>query len=292
MVGTRTRGIWLTVIASVLFGVNGSVAADLLGSLPAGNTAQIRSVLAALVLGALAYRRKATRHGGHLLGLAGLGVVLATVTVTFFIAIDRLGVGPGVTIQFTGPILVLAWLRLVRRHPVPGSAWAAAVVALAGVALVSSAWEAGAIDPLGLAAAAVASITFAAYLLGSGYLGRFLPALSVAAYGFAFSALLLLVVFPVRLPPTDVKVLVELGWLVILGTVVPFLLEVGALRLTDAGTVGVVATLEPVVAASTAWIWLGQQLSIWQVIGGVIVVVAIAVVQYFTGGEGEPTPIG
>jgi len=291
MVGTSTRGIWLTVVASVLFGVNGSVAADLLGSLPAGNTAQIRSVLAALVLGALAYRRKATRHGGRLLGLAGLGVVLATVTVSFFIAIDRLGVGPGVTIQFTGPILVLGWLRLVRRQAVPVSAWAAAVVALVGVALVSRVWDAGALDPRGLAAAAVASITFAAYLLGSGYLGRFLPTLSVAAYGFAFSALCLLVVFPIRLPPTDTKVLLELGWLVILGTVVPFLLEVDALKLTDAGTVGVVATLEPVVAAATAWIWLGQKLTFWQVVGGAIVVVAIAVVQYFTGGEGEPTPI-
>lgn len=280
------------MVASVLFGVNGSVAADLLESMPAGNTAQIRSVLAALVLGALAYRRGATRHGGRLLGLAGLGVVLATVTVSFFIAIDRLGVGPGVTIQFTGPILVLAWLRLVRRQVVPASAWAAALVALAGVALVSRLWDAGALDPAGLAAAAVASIMFAAYLLGSGYLGRFLPTLSVAAYGFAFSALCLLVVFPVRLPPTDTKVLLELGWLVILGTVVPFLLEVGALKLTDAGTVGVVATLEPVVAAATAWIWLGQQLTFWQVVGGVIVVVAIAVVQYFTGGEGEPTPIG
>jgi drug/metabolite transporter (DMT)-like permease len=282
----------LTVVAAVLFGVNGSVAADLLVSLPAGNTAQIRSVLAALVLGGLAYRRRATRHDGHLFGLAGLGLVLAAVTVSFFIAIDRLGVGPGVTIQFTGPILVLAWLRLVRHQTVPGSAWAAAVVALIGVGMVSSVWDAGALDPTGLAAAAVASITFAAYLLGSGYLGRFLPTLSVAAYGFAFSALCLLVVFPVRLPPTDAKVLVELGWLVILGTVVPFLLEVGALKLTDAGTVGVVATLEPVVAAAAAWIWLEQRLTAWQVVGGVIVVAAIAVVQYFTGGEGEPTPIG
>lgn len=292
MVDTRTRGIWLTAIASLLFGVNGAVAADLLEALPPGNTAQIRSVLAALILGGLAYRRRATRHGGHLLGLAGLGFVLATVTVSFFIAIDRLGVGPGVTIQFTGPILVLAWLRFVRHRTVPASAWAAALVALIGVALVSRVWDADALDPTGLAAGAVASITFAAYLLGSGYLGRFLPTLSVAAYGFAFSALFLLVVFPVRLPPTDTKVLLELAWLLILGTVVPFLLEVEALKMTDAGTVGVVATLEPVVAAAVAWAWLGQRLTTWQVVGGFVVVGAIAVVQRFTAGEGEPTPIG
>jgi drug/metabolite transporter (DMT)-like permease len=79
---------------------------------------------------------------------------------------------------------------------------------------------------------------------------------------------------------------------VVLGTIVPFLLEVNALRLTDAGTVGVVATLEPVIAAVVAWIWLEQRLTTWQVLGCVIVVAAIAVVQYFTGGEGEPSPIG
>jgi drug/metabolite transporter (DMT)-like permease len=74
--------------------------------------------------------------------------------------------------------------------------------------------------------------------------------------------------------------------------VVPFLLEVEALKLTDAGTVGVVATVEPVVATAVAWVWLGQQLSGWQVVGGLVVVLAIAVVQRFTGGEGEPSPIG
>jgi drug/metabolite transporter (DMT)-like permease len=291
MASTKGRGIWLTVIASVLFGVNGSVAADLLGSFPAGNTAQVRSILAALVLGGLAYRSRATRHGGHLIGLAALGIALAAVTVSFFVAIDRLGVGPGVTIQFTGPILVLAWQRLVRRQAVPGSAWGAATVALVGVAVVSRVWEAETLDPGGLAAAGVAAVMFAAYLLGSGYLGRFLPTLSVAAYGFAFSALSLLAVFPVTLPPAEPRVLVEIGWLVILGTVVPFLLEVEALKLTDAGTVGIVATLEPVVATVVAWAWLGQLLTGWQIAGAATVVIAIAIVQYFTGGEGEPTPI-
>jgi drug/metabolite transporter (DMT)-like permease len=292
MPGTRTKGIWLTASASLLFGVNGSVAADLMESIPAGNTAQIRSVAAALILGGLAYRRRATGHGGHLLGLAGLGVVLAAVTVSFFIAIDRLGVGPGVTIQFTGPVLVLAWLRLVRHQPIPGSAWAAALVALIGVGLVSRVWDAGSLDGSGLVAGAIAAVTFAGYLLGSGYLGRRLPTLSVAAYGFGFSALCLLVVFPVMVPPANPGLLIELGWLVVLGTIVPFLLEVNALKLTDTGTVGVVATLEPVIAAIVAWIWLGQRLTALQMLGGLLVVAAIAVVQYFTGGEGEPTPIG
>jgi drug/metabolite transporter (DMT)-like permease len=156
--------------------------------------------------------------------------------------------------------------------------------------MVSRIWEANRLDPVGLAAAVVAAITFAAYLLGSGSLGRTLPTITIAAYGFAFSALLLLVAFPVVLPPAEPVVLIELGWLVLLGTVVPFLLEVAALRLAGAGTVGVVASLEPVVAAAAAWVWLDQRLVPTQIAGGLIVVGAVAVVQRFTGAE--PTPVG
>jgi drug/metabolite transporter (DMT)-like permease len=286
----RRRGVLLTALASFLFGVNGAVAADLLASMPAGNTAQIRSVLAALVLGAMAYRRRQMRHNRRLLQLAGLGVVLAAVSVSFFVAISRLGVGPGVTIQFTGPLLVLAWLRMVEHRRVPRSAWIAAAIALVGVALVSGAWETDRLDPMGLLAAGIASITFAAYLIGSGHLSGYLPTLTIAAYGFGFSALLLLIVFPVRLPPLEPLVIAELAWLVVLGTVAPFLLEVAALRMIDAGTVGVVATLEPAIAGAAAWIWLGQRLDLVQVFGGLMVVVAVAVVQRFTGAE--PTPVG
>ncbi|MDP3983434.1 MAG: EamA family transporter [Acidimicrobiia bacterium] len=279
----------MTGLAALLFGVNGSVAADLLGSIPPTNAAQIRSILAALILGALAYRRRATRHGGRLLPLAALGVILATVTVSFFAAISRLGVGPGVTIQFTGPVLVLAWMRWVGKQPVPRVAWWAAAAALGGVGLISRAWEVDQLDLVGLGAALLASVTFAAYLILSGHLGRVLPAVSVTAYGFAFSALALLLVVPVRLPSPEPVILSELAWLVIMGTVVPFSLEVAALRRVDAGTVGVVATLEPVVGAAVAWGWLGQVLDGWQVAGGLIVVAAVAIVQRFKGGE--PTPI-
>jgi len=279
----------MTALAALLFGVNGAIAADLLTAVPPANTAQIRSILAALILGGLAYRRRATRHGGRLLALMALGVILATVTVSFFAAISRLGVGPGVTIQFTGPVLVLAWLRLISKRAVPPRAWLAAVGALIGVALISRVWETDRLDLVGLGAALLASVTFAAYLILSGFLGRFLPAVTVTAYGFGFAALALLASVPVRLPPGDPVVVAELIWLVTLGTVAPFLLEVGALKRVDAGTVGVVATLEPVIAAGTAWLWLGQMLDLWQVIGGLVVVTAVAVVQRYTGGE--PTPI-
>lgn len=279
---TSSRGIWLTVLAAFLFGVNGAVAGDLVSVLEPGNVAQIRAVLAALILGLLAYQRKMVSTGGRLLALIGFGVNLAVVSLAFFIAIERLGVGPGVTIQFSGPVLVLIWLRLVEKRHVPPMAWTAAVVALVGVGLVSQAWRAVDLDPVGLTAAGVAALSFAIYIILSGWLGRRLPALTTAAYGFAFSALILLAVFPIELPPAHPKMLAELAYLVALGTVAPFLLEVEALRIADPASVGVAATLEPVVAAAAAWFFLGQGLGELQIVGAGLVVGAVALIQRFS----------
>lgn len=276
------RGIAYTALAALLFGVNGAVAADLLMAIPAGTVAQIRSVLAALVLGLIAYRRRAVATNGRLLALVGFGLNLAVVSLSFLVAISRLGVGPGVTIQFSAPVLVLAWIRLVNKRRVPALAWVAALVALIGVALVSGAPNFGRLDSVGLLAAGIAALSFATYIILSGFLGRWLPTITIAAYGFSFSALFLLAAFKVALPPTEPRVLAGVVWLVILGTVVPFLLEVAALRLTDPGTVGVVATLEPAIAAAMAWWWLDQILTPLQVLGGVLVVGAVALIERYS----------
>jgi drug/metabolite transporter (DMT)-like permease len=276
------RGIVYTLVASTLFGVNGAVAGDLVKTIPPGNVAQIRSVLAALVLGAIAYRRRLTQARGRLLALAALGLTLATVTVSFFVAIDRLGVGPGVTIQFTGPVLVLGWQRLVEKRRVGPLAWAAALVALVGVGLVSRVGTGAPLDSVGLLAASVASITFAAYILLSSYLARSFSIITVAAYGFSFSALILLTAFPVVLPPNDPLVWLELAWLLILGTITPFLLEMAAVKIVDPGLVGVIATFEPVMAATAAWIGLGQRLTAGQIAGGLLVVMAVALIERYS----------
>ena len=258
------------------------MAADLVRAIPAGNVAQIRSVLAALVLGLIAYRRRAVATGGKLFALVGFGLNLTVVSFAFLVAISRLGVGPGVTIQFSAPVLVLAWMRAVNKHRVPARAWVAAMIALIGVGMVSGASNFGRLDPLGLLAAAIAALSFATHIILSGFLGRSLPTITIAAYGFSFSALFLLASFRAALPPPEPRVLAEVVWLVILGTVAPFLLEVAALRLTDPGTVGVVATLEPVVAAAAAWWWLDQILGPLQVLGGVLVVGAVALIERYS----------
>lgn len=284
------RGDLLALSSALLFGVSGTIAADAFDSFTPMQIAQFRSTVAAMLLGALAYRRKQTSTGGRLPALMLLGGFLAAVTISFYWAIERLGVGPGMTIQFLAPILVLFWMRFAQRRRVPGSAWAAAGIAVVGTALITRAWAFDQLDLVGVAAAFGSSVSFAGYLVTGEYLGRRVAGLAVGAYGFAFSALVLLIVAPVALPQGDLVGWSQLWWIAIGGTVVPFMMSFTALRVADPGRVGVVQSLEPAIGAGSAWIVLGQALSAVQVTGAVAVVTAVAVIQHLTSNIAPDTP--
>jgi drug/metabolite transporter (DMT)-like permease len=68
-------------------------------------------------------------------------------------------------------------------------------------------------------------------------------------------------------------------WLVLLGTILPFALSIGALRHLPATTVGIVATFEPVAASVVAWAWLNESLDPSQVVGGVVVLAGIVLAE-------------
>lgn len=271
----------MTLAAAVLFAVSAVVAADLFDSVTPARVAQGRSVFAAAVLAAVAYRRRALSGEGNIGGLVLLGANLAAITVTFYWAIERLGVGPGTTIQFTGPVLVMVWMRVVERRHVPAIAWAAGVAAVVGTALMTEAWQAD-LDLLGVAAGIGAAVTFATYLVLGERLGARLPSLTVITYGFIFSALIWVILVPPVVGDLTGGDWARLGFIGVVGTAGPFLLEVSALRRADPGSVGVVATAEPVVGAALAWVALSQVLTSLQVIGGVVTAVAVAAIHYLT----------
>jgi drug/metabolite transporter (DMT)-like permease len=217
--------------------------------------------------------------GGRLPQLALFGAVIAALTITFYWSIDRLGVGPGVTLQFTAPVPVLAWIRFVQRRQVPAKTWVAAGLAVGGTAVMLRAWDLESIDPLGLLAGLASMALYATYLLFGEHLGRRLPGLTIIAYGFAVSALIWVVVVPPSIIDASATVWFQIGWVGLMATALPFLLMMMALSRTDSGSVGVVATLEPVVAATAAWIFLGQSLSWAQAAGGTLVIGSLVVVQ-------------
>lgn len=291
------RGAAMALLAALLFGLNGTVSKLALSSgLVAGELMALRVTGAGVVLvvalaltrpGALVVRPREV-PGLLLYGLVGVSLV----QWSYFVAIARLPVGIALLIEFTAPLLVALWVRFVRREPVRRRIWAAVVLSLGGLALVGRIGPSGRLDRLGILAAAGAAVALAFYLLTSerALAGR--DAESLAAYGFLASSLVWLVLHPwwtfpfavLRGPaplPADsalaaVPVAALIGWIVLLGTVVPFLLTLRAIRHAGATRIALVGTSEPVVAGGVAWIVLGEALSGLQLAGVLVVVVGIA----------------
>jgi drug/metabolite transporter (DMT)-like permease len=182
----------------------------------------------------------------------------------------------------------------VRREPVRRRLWAALGLSLCGLVLVAQVWQGGgSLDPVGVAAGLGAALCLATYyLMGErGTAGRDPVALtcwsfvaaavfwSVAAPWWDFDAGVLAERVPVALGDLRLPLWVLVAWIVVLGAMVPFWLSIAALRHLSPTTAGLVATVEPVFASVVAWVWLGQRLSGWQVLGGAVVLVGIALAQ-------------
>jgi drug/metabolite transporter (DMT)-like permease len=213
------------------------------------------------------------------LGIAGL----AGVTATYFFAISRLDIGVALVIQYLGPLLLLLWLRVAHRRRLPRALWAAAALSLIGCFLVVEAWHPSSLDVLGLIAAFAAAVTFAIYLFTSEQAGHRYEPVTILVWGFGFASLFWLVVqppwsFPFDKFDTAGNLALGLG-VAVIGTLLPFICIVAALRHVPASRAAVVATLEPVLAAIIAWPVLGQTLDGWQILGGLLVVAAVVWVQ-------------
>ncbi len=276
-------GLTLALIAALVFGVSGAVAGGLFDELSPTRVTEARAFAITLALLPYVIARGAPRIGAAWPALLAFGAVLAGVTFSFYWALDLLGVGPGATVQFVAPVFVLLWMRFVQHRAVAPIAWAASVTAVSGVAMVTQAWEVSSLDPLAVSAGLSSAVLFAAYLLLAEHLARLIPPVALTAYGFGIASVIWLFAVPVSGFPTDLSTSAwwKLGVVLVFGAVVPFTLEMAAVRTVPSGLLGVIATLEPVVAGAAAWVLLGQTLAPVQVVGSLLVAGSVAVISRF-----------
>jgi drug/metabolite transporter (DMT)-like permease len=225
---------------------------------------------------------------GTRLALAGFGACVAAVNLAYYLAIDHLPVGVAVALQYTGPAFLLAATALATREAAsrPGRlAWAAAGLTLAGAVLVSRALEGlEGLDVAGLAAGLASAVLFAAYLLAAEQAGRrgAEPATTLL-WGFLVAVAIWSVTVPWWSWPVgtlaDPGVLAAVLGVGLVGTLLPFALAVGAVRVISAATAGIAATAEPVFAAAFAWLLLGQHLGPAQLAGAALVVGGVVLAQ-------------
>jgi drug/metabolite transporter (DMT)-like permease len=287
-------------LAALLFAVNASVSKVLLeaGVEPARLTA-VRCTGTALGLGlvllvvAPGRLRVSARELPALvvLGLAGA----AMVQWLYFVAIDRLPVGIALLLEFTAPVFVALYTRVVRREDVRRRTWLAIGLAFSGLALVAQVWRDSGLDPFGIAAGLAAAACLATYFVVGARAAASRDPASLTFYMFAFGALFWAVARPWWsfdsaefamttsllgvLDEVAVPVWIGVAWVIALGTLAPYSLNLAALRHVPPTTVGAVGMCEPVVAAVVAWAWLGQALRPIQLVGGGIVLAGVALAQ-------------
>ena len=208
-----------------------------------------------------AFSREALRAG------VALGVVTAGVTLLFMAAVDRLPLGTASALEFLGPLGV----AVVRSRGV-GRAWA--LVAALGVLCLTQPW-AGSADPVGVAFALAAAVCWAAYILLTQRVGEAVSGVAGLSISMPVAALVATVVAGPgvvgRLTPE--LMLAGLG-LAILLPVVPFTLELLALRRLTTGAFGTLMALEPAFALMIGFVALHQVPNLLAVLGIGFVVAA------------------
>ena len=272
----------LVAILSVQLGA--AAATSLFDEVGPAGTVFYRMLFAALVLAAIWRPRRADMRGrpDRMLVLA-FGFLLAAMNYSFYEALDRIPLGVTVTLEFVGPLGVALWTSRRRLDVF----WVA--LAAAGVLLLAGPGG-STLDVLGVVLALVAGGFWGAYILVSSRVGAtfeggiglalamIVAAALMAAPGIAVGGSDLL----------DLRI-VAVGFAVaMLSSLIPYSLELEALRRLPVGVFGVLMSLEPGVAALVGLVALGQGLSAAEAAGIALVVAASAGVLRRSG-ERPPT---
>jgi len=293
---SKYRGEFYLVIGAIFFSFNGVIVTLVLDHMTTFRLAQVRAIGTFFLLFLITFiqdRKSLKAERREIPTLIFYGIFgYAMVQLGYFIGISR-GVPLSLVLilEFTAPIWIVLWIKFVRKTDVAKDMWVAIALALFGLILVAKVWQGFAFDLIGTLGAIGAAMALAIYFLMSQSLGTKRSAQAMVVWGMGFAGLFWSLVLPIWNFPTEIFTTeINLqgrfsdysapGWLliayiIIFGTIVPYLFVVGGIRRLSASTSSVIGMLEPVIAGIFAWIWLSQSWSAIQLAGGAIVLVGI-----------------
>jgi len=262
-------GLVLLGIVSVQVGAG--LAKNLFDVLPPSAVVTLRLATSTVVLVALTRRSLRARMGRwsrrDLAVAVAFGVVLATMNVSIYESIARIPLGIAVTIEFLGPLgIAVAFSR--RRLDL---IW---VLLAAGGVLLLTRGDADSVNVAGVGFALLAAAGWAAYILLSAATGRRFPGSSGLALASVVGTLLVLPLGAATggtdlLRPEFLMIGAGIG---LLSSVIPYTVELEALRRMPAKLFGILMSLEPAVAALVGFVIVGEVLDAreWVAIGCVV----------------------
>ncbi|TDD46514.1 EamA family transporter [Nonomuraea terrae] len=251
-------GLVLLAIFSVQLGAG--FAKELFAALPPSAVVFLRIAAGALIMGAVARPRlRGLSRGSWAVGLA-FGVTLALMNLTFYEALSRLPMGIAVAIEFLGPLGVAVAASRRRIDLL----WVA--LAAAGVVMLAPWSESASVSWIGIGFALLAGVCWAGYILLSAAAGQRFPGTTGLSFAMIVSVV---VIAPVGVTTggTDLLqpelLLIGLG-VGLLSSVIPYSLELQALRRMPKHVFGILMSVEPAVAALIGLLVLSEVLHVQQ----------------------------
>lgn len=299
------KGYALATLAAVFWATGGLVAKWLFSPLD-GSTAQwpvpplgleadpavlagARACSAAIILlvyVALTRRDRLRISVGDIWFLAVFGTVgLAGLHVSYFFAIAHANVATAVLLEYLAPVLVLGVSVAFLGERFTWALPAGVVLSVLGCALVVGAFGPGglAVSPRGLAWGLTAAAFFAFYQLMGRWAARRFSPWTLLTYGLLAASVFWVLYLG---GPSSMFALVSTGggaaavvYVAVMSTIIPFAASLKALHYIDATKAVITSTLEPVIAGAIAWVMLAESFDALQMLGGGLVLVAIALVQ-------------
>ncbi|WP_329339640.1 EamA family transporter [Streptomyces sp. NBC_01352] len=260
-------GLVLAGGVSVQFG--GALAVTLMPRAGALGVVTLRLLAAAVVL-LLICRPRLRGHSRADWGtVVVFGLTMAAMNGLFYQAVDRIPLGPAVTLEVLGPLA----LSVLASRRALNLVWAG--LALAGVFLLGGGGFSD-LDPIGVAFALGAGAMWASYIVFSARTGRRFPQADGLALAMAVAAVAFL---PLGIAESGTKLLdpttIALGSAVaVLSSVLPYTLELLALRRLPASTFAIMMSLEPALAATAGFLILDQTLTTIESAAIALVIVA------------------
>lgn len=260
---------WMLAVAAMLsVQLGAAISVGLFDEVGVGGTAWLRLTLGAIGFILLARPRYWRWSLRELRAPALLGIVSAGMTLAFLGAIDRIPLGTAVAIEFLGPLTVAAFYSRSRRALV----WP--LLALVGVVLLTEPWE-GTPDALGIAYASVAAVGWGLYVVITQHVGDRFAGVDGLAISLPVAAI---VTAFVGLPQAWGNITWEVLGVAIVAALllplIPWTLELYALRRLTTAAFGTLMAVEPAIALLIGAVVLHQAPGISQVVGIACVVLA------------------
>jgi len=256
----------LAVTAMLSVQLGAALSVDLIASVGPAGTAWLRLSMGALILLAAVRPRLRLVRLTDVPVLLVLGTVTGLMSVAFLAAIERIALGTVVAVEFLGPLTVAA----VRSHSVRALIWPA--LALLGVVVLTEPWH-GKVDAVGLVFAALAGTGWGTYIVLTQRVGdRFTGITGLALTIPVAAAATALIGVPQASGHLSPGVLVSAAGLAVLAPVLPFALEMLALRRMTHTAFGTLMALEPAIGVLLGLLVLQQEPSATQ-LGGITLVV-------------------